>query len=106
MVLNKELKIQYQIMNIENDDGYVPDYDELIKEAPTSTIADKWREAKKYVDTFAFNCIYIMQMRCGHWEIYQTPVKCEEDLIEWVNLMYEHKNYSDCSRCKTAGIGV
>ena len=109
---NENLKVQYVIMtdeNKNNEGSYVPNYDELIAEAPTEDMTSKWIEAKnlheKLGETepkyqgFAFNSIYMMEMQCGHFEIFQHHVRSEDDLIEWIELMQSDKYYKKCSKC-------
>ena len=115
MFLFREKKanpIQYQIMTDEqrNDaDVYVPNYDELIAEAPNKEMKAKWIECKELHEKwnkedakyggFAFNSIYMMKMKCGHYEVFQHPVREESELIEWIALMQSDKHYKKCTRC-------
>ena len=107
----KDMEIQYVKMTDENKNafGYIPDYDELIAEAPNSEMAAKWKQCRelhekigkenpKY-ETFAFNSVYMMKMKCGHYEIFQHAVGSEEDLVEWIELMLSDKYYKKCTTC-------
>ena len=107
---NETFNTQYAIMTDENEYGYVPDYDELIHEAPNDEMRAKWIESKerheKYLESdfpkassFAYNGIYMMQMKCGHYEIFQHSVRNEDDLVEWIEEMHKEKNYKKCTRC-------
>ena len=112
MILNtNDMEIQYVIMAEENKNefGYVPNYDELIAEAPNTEMVAKWEQCRelhekigkedpKYA-TFAFNSIYMMKMKCGHYEIFQHATGSEEDLIGWIELMLSDKYYKKCTSC-------
>ena len=109
---NKDLKAQYVIMDDENknDKGsYIPNYDELIADAPNDEMKAKWIASKELHESlaekdakfggFAFNSIYMMKMKCGHYEIFQHHVRDENDLVEWIALMQSDKHYKKCTRC-------
>lgn len=107
---NEDLNTQYVIMTDENEYGYIPNYDELIQEAPNDEMKAKWIESKerheKYLDSdfpkassFAFNGIYMKKMSCGHYEIFQHHVRNEDDLVEWIALMNEEEKGKKCTRC-------
>ena len=107
---NKDLKAQYVIMDEKTECGYVPDYDELIAEAPNDEMKAKWIESKelheklaesddKRFGGFAFNSVYMIEMKCGHYEIFQHHVRDESDLVEWIALMQSDKHYKKCTRC-------
>lgn len=106
---NEDLKAQYVIMTDENknDEGsYVPNYDELIAEAPNEDMTNKWIQARDLhaelggkFGGFAFNSIYMIEMKCGHYEIFQHSVRDEDDLLEWIELMQSDKYYKNCTRC-------
>lgn len=111
MVYNNELKVQYEIMTEEqkNEFGYTPNYEALIEEAPNEEIAQKWIECKELFEkckndcprlsAFAFNSVYIMKMKCGHYEIFQHSCRSEKELVEWIALMQTPKHYKKCTRC-------
>lgn len=107
----KDMEIQYVIMTEENKNefGYIPEYDELIAEAPNTEMAAKWEQCRelhqkigkenpKY-ETFAFNSVYMMKMKCGHYEIFQHAVRSEGELVEWIELMLSDKYYKKCTTC-------
>jgi len=107
----KDMEIQYVKMTDENKNefGYIPDYDQLIAEAPNSEMAAKWEQCRelhekigkenpKYA-TFAYNSVYMMKMKCGHYEIFQHAARSEEDLIDWIELMLSDKYYKKCTTC-------
>ena len=108
---NEKTKAQYVIMTDECKigDNYVPNFDELIKEAPNDEMRAKWERSKELYETtkdkrfgfdgFAFNSIYMIQMKCGHYEIFQHHVRDESELIEWIELMQTDKYYKECTRC-------
>ena len=84
----KDMEIQYVIMTEENKNefGYVLNHEKIGKEDP------------KYA-TFAFNSIYMMKMKCGHYEIFQHAVGSEKDLVDWIELMLSDKYYKKCTSC-------
>ena len=108
MILNtNDMEVQYVIMTEENKNefGYVPNYDELIAEAPNTEMVAKWEQCRelhekigkedpKYA-TFSFNSIYMI----GHYEIFQHATGSEEDLIDWIELMLSDKYYKKCTTC-------
>ena len=101
---------QYCIMTDEqkNDaDSYIPNYDELIANAPNDEMKAKWIASKelhqklgeknaKY-QGFAFNSVYIIKMACGHYEVFQHSVREESELIEWIEMMQNENRR--CTRC-------
>lgn len=103
---------QYCIMSDEqkNDAGaYIPNYAELIANAPNAEMKTEWENCKKLHENigkkeprfsgFAFNGIYMMKMACGHYEIFQHPVRDESDLIEWIELMTVEEKNRKCTLC-------
>lgn len=103
---------QYCIMTDEqkNEVGaYVPNYDELIANAPNEDMKAKWIASKELharlgekdarFGGFAFNSIYMMKMACGHYEVFQHQSRDESDLVEWIELMHTEKHYKKCTRC-------
>lgn len=108
--IDTETTIQYQIMTDEqrNEVGaYIPNYDELIANAPNDEMKTKWIASKelhqklgekdaKY-EGFAFNSVYIMKMACGHYEVFQHSVREESELIEWIEMMQNENRR--CTRC-------
>ena len=108
MIDNKNT--QYCIMSDEqrNDAGaYIPNYDELIANAPNDEMKAKWIASKELHDEigkkdarfsgFAFNSIYMMKMACGHYEIFQHMARTESDLVEWIEMMQSENR--KCTRC-------
>ena len=102
MIDNKHT--QYAIMTEKTEYGYVPNYDELVANAPNDEMKAKWIESKELharmlksdfpkASAFAYNGIYMMKMACGHYEIFQHHARDESDLIDWIELMQvEEKN--------------
>ncbi len=103
---------QYQIMTDENKnnaDAYVPNYDELIANAPNDEMKAKWIECQELHEKwgkedakfggFAFNGVYMMKMACGHYEIFQHHARSESDLIDWIALMQVEEKNRKCTRC-------
>lgn len=107
---NEDLKVQYVIMTEKNEYGYVPNYDELIREAPNDEMRKKWIDSKErheeylnskfpQASSFAFNSIYMKKMACGHYEIFQHQARDESDIIEWITLMNEKESHKKCTSC-------
>ena len=108
---NENLKAQYEIMTEENKigDNYVPSFDELIAEAPNDEMRANWERCQAKIeetkgktfsfDGFAFNCVYMIKMACGHYEIFQHQVRDEEELFEWIEMMQSDKYYKKCTKC-------
>lgn len=109
ILVENNMTTQFEIMTEENKNNgsYVPSFDELIAEAPNDEMVAKWEECMDLIertkgkefsfDGFAFNCVYMMKMSCGHYEIFQHPARSEEELIEWIKLMQSEGR--KCSRC-------
>lgn len=93
----------YEIMTNKEDDGrYYPNYENLIAEAPNEDIKNVLKESQKITEKFegfAYNAIYVMKMKCGHYELFQHQVVDEDDLINWIHLMHEERNYNKCTMC-------
>ena len=93
----------YEIMTNKEDDGrYYPNYENLIAKAPSEDIKNVLKESQKITEKFggfAYNAIYVMKMKCGHYELFQHQVVDEDDLINWIHLMHEERNYSRCTMC-------
>ena len=87
--------------------SYVPNYDELVANAPNDEMKAKWIESKELHSRlaekdekfggFAFNSIYMMKMACGHYEIFQHHSRSESELIEWIEMMQDENK--KCTRC-------
>ena len=101
---------QYQIMTEDqkNESGsYIPNYEQLIKEAPNEEIANEWANCQERFAKregkwagFAFNCVYIIKMKCGHYEILQHYVHSKEEIENWIeNVDYSKKHYRNCTMC-------
>ena len=101
---------QYEIMTDEqrNEVGaYVPNYDELIANAPNDEMKAKWIASKELHQKlgekdarfggFAFNSVYMIKMACGHYEVFQHHSRDESDLIEWIEMMQDENR--KCTRC-------
>lgn len=108
--MNTENNTQYCIMTDEqrNDAGaYIPNYDELIANAPNDEMKSKWIESKELharlsekdarFGGFTFNSIYMIQMACGHYEIFQHSARSEAELVEWIEMMQDENR--KCTRC-------
>ncbi len=105
------LKVNYQIMNDSclNERGkYVPDIQKLKDSASTweevKYIDDlvKWykdRERYSMYFEFAYNMVYIIQMQCGHFEIFQTPCNLYHPLEKTLLHAAEYAKKSKCSHC-------
>lgn len=107
-MINENLKTQYEIMTVKNKNetgSYIPNYDELIAEAPNTEMAQKWAEAKEFNEKypqyagFTFNAVYMKQMACGHYEIFQHSAASETELLQWIALMNEEEADKKCTRC-------
>jgi hypothetical protein len=92
-------RINYQVMP-ENAGGvYLPDYDRLIKDSTCRAEADEWRELKARNCTFAWNMVYCTRMRCGHFEVFQSPQNEHYPLDEVLRQAREHAARSKCTAC-------
>ena len=107
------MKINYQIMEEyqKNGDGkYIPDFDQLIADATCEEEAAYIRDVKerteRYLSTpgyesmagFAFNMVYVTRQRCGHFEMFQSPMNEHHPLEEVLEQAEEHTKM-DCTRC-------
>ena len=112
---NEELQAQYEIKTVEqkNENGYLPSFDELIAEAPSVDMKEKWIHCRDLMEKmydhnprlsrFAFNTVYMVRMPCGHLEIYQHSSQSEEDLLDWIQRV-DLKEGAKCSKCMTGGL--
>lgn len=89
-------RINYQIMPHKSDGAYLPDYDELIQNSTCQSEADKWRELKAKNLTFAWNMVYCTQMRCGHFEVFQSP---QNEHYPLENVLQQAREYASRSKC-------
>lgn len=100
--------MNYQIIKEKSTDGtYVPDYEELIKNASCAeeieyiqhveTEKQKWAKIDNRKG-FTYNMVYVNRMACGHFELFQTP--CNEYWpLEEVLRMAEEESASKCTKC-------
>ena len=111
-MIDKNTGIQYEIMTEENknNDSYVPNYDELIAEAPNEEIAHQWKRSADLIestknstfsfDGFAFKLVCCVQQKCGHYEILQFPYNEQYDNIEEILQDFaEEGKHRKCTRC-------
>lgn len=109
---NETIHTQYVLMTDENQNeqgSYVPDYDELIQEAPNDEMRAVWIHSKELhenlskndlkLEGYAYNSIYMLKMACGHYEIFQHHVRDESELVEWITLMKEEEKNRKCTSC-------
>lgn len=104
------MKINYQIMNEsqlvevkgwygEVDKKYLPNYDELIKNATCEEEAAKWEECKESNSTFTFQVVYATKQKCGHWEVFQSPYNEYHTIERILEEAKEHAKENKCTRC-------
>lgn len=102
----------YQVMDEsqKTEDGkYMPDWDKLIQ----SSVDE---EEKKYLECcradaelrlkkgswpagFAFNMVYVVEMSCGHYEIFQTPCNDYYSVGENLQRARVHARNHKCTHC-------
>lgn len=113
MILTEtQIETQYSMMTEENKNetgSYVPDFEALIEEAPNAEMKAKWAQCRDLIeetkgkdfsfDGFAYSNVYMMKMKCGDYEIFQTPGRSEEELVGWIKLMQSDKHYKKCTSC-------
>lgn len=112
ILVENNMATQFEIMTEENKNdagSYVPNYDELIAEAPNDEMVAKWISSKELHESlaekdvryggFAFNCVYMMKMSCGHYEIFQHSARSEEELVDWIKMMQSDEYYKKCTSC-------
>ena len=94
------MKFNYQIMTKQDAEGrYIPDYDSLIANSSCEAEAKEWQDAQKRDFRFAWNMVVAMRMKCGDWEIFQTPVNQWHPLEDELEMLYSHALESECTRC-------
>lgn len=99
---NKDLNTQYEIMDVKTENGFIPNFDDLIAESPNDEMKSKWMEAKAITEKhggFTFNGVYMLKMECGHYEVFQHSAKDESDLIDWIKLMQVEEKNRKCTMC-------
>lgn len=92
-------RINYQIMTEKTNGEYLPDYDALIKNSTCQAEAEKWRELKAKDFTFAWNMVYCTQLRCGHFEVFQSPQNEHYPLDEVLQQAREYASHNKCTSC-------
>lgn len=105
------MKYNYQIMKEKSENGkYIPNMEELRSNASCkeeveylNSVEAYWKE---YAETgypeligFTFNMCYVMRQACGHFEIFQTYVRNEEEALTWLRLMESEAATRKCTRC-------
>lgn len=108
------MKANYQVMreNQRNCYGkYIPDFEKLIEGASCADeisyihkVMDEikmWQSMPGYESFagFAFNMVYITRQKCGHFEIFQTPLNEFNSLEGILKHAEEHASEYKCSRC-------
>lgn len=93
--------INYQIMTEEQkqNNEYYPDYEKLLQNATSEQEKEYIKDIQKQNISFAYNMIYITQLKCGHYEIFQTPCNVYYKLSENIKNAIEHANNNKCTRC-------
>ena len=92
-------RFNYQVMSEQASSEYLPDYDMLIQNATCNAEADKWRELQACKRSFAWNMVYCAQMKCGHFEVFQTPQNEHCPLDDNLKRAREYAEHSKCSLC-------
>ena len=92
-------KINYQVMPKKADGTYLPDYDTLIQNSTCQAEADKWRELKAQNYSFAWNMVYCTQMKCGHFEVFQSPQNEHYPLDKVLQQAREYASHNKCTGC-------
>lgn len=94
-----KMNINYEIMK---DIGgkYFPDYAERIANATCQEEAEAWRKASKNMNEgFVFNMVVCLRMKCGDWEVFQSPVNEYYSLEDTLDELIEHSKNYKCTRC-------
>ena len=94
----------YQIMTKKDKYGeYIPDYDQLIRNANNDQERRAWERAKSNNEHFAYNMVLAVKFKCGHYEILQHPVRFSWTAKEEIKAIEEHASRNDCTRCTIGG---
>lgn len=99
------MTFNYQIMEPDKNGKYNPDYEKLIANSSCKEEAQKWKEAQELRELcpgfggFTFNMVVCMKQKCGHWEIFQSPINEFYKLDETLELMHNESMNRDCTRC-------
>jgi len=92
--------INYQIISKKNDEGwYMPDYEKLINSAKTIEEKEYINKIKDRNITFAYNMVYVVKLKCGHYEIFQTPCNKYHTLKENISKAINITGSLTCSNC-------
>ena len=110
-MIDKKTGIQYVVMGEEmrNEEGkYVPDFEELIMEAPNEEMKKEWQQCQKLMKKmyeneehkkyayFAFNAVWLVKRSCGHYEILQHHCHYVDNVLQY---MEEVEMTTKCSGC-------
>lgn len=105
------MSFNYQVLTNKTKDGrYIPDYDKLIENASCQEEIDYIKSVQErqalYAEKnpsylgFAFNFVYVMKQKCGHYEIFQHPGYGISYILDEIR---EHAEYHaadmKCTRC-------
>lgn len=91
--------------------GFIPPYEQLCATAPNEEMVEEWKDCEELfkrvgekhpeMEGFAFNCVYMMKMSCGHYEIFQHPgTRNLHDILDWIERVQVGRK---CSRCHCGG---
>lgn len=94
-------RINYQLMNEDDDGKYTPDYEELIRKAELYDPAqvEYIRSVQEKGTRFTWNMVYITKKNCGHYEIFQTMCNEYYPFEEVIEKALGYAEKSKCTRC-------
>lgn len=93
--------MNYQIMSgDQKEEGkYYPDYDSLMNNASCETEREYISKVRERNFGFAYNMVYVAKQKCGHFEIFQTPLNQWYTLEDNLRVGKEHTETMKCSHC-------
>ena len=112
-LVNSEIPIIYQVMEsnqIMKNGKYMPDWEDLISRSADEDerlyLEDVRAGMYSYLlegnDDFAgftFNMVYVVKMKCGHYEIFQCPYNTFYSIKESLFHARQHAKKSNCTDC-------
>lgn len=93
--------VNYQIMDKDQKvhGSYHPNYQMLIDNAKSEGERKYIEAIQKRDIIFAFNMVYVTQQKCGHYEVFQTPMNEHFELDKKLRYIEDEVKVRNCTNC-------